>query len=93
MLYTHDTDYENFLEDLEIQDAVIRNLEIMGEAAKNISVELKEKHPQILWKDLAGIRDKLIHHYFGVNLEIVWTIIKEDIPQMMEKIRNITLER
>ncbi len=86
--YTQDTDYENFLEDIKTQDAVIRNLEIIGEAAKNITDELKEKHPQILWKDLAGIRDKLIHHYFGVNLEIVWTIIDEDLPQLRKEIRE-----
>ena len=49
----------------------------------------QEKHPQILWKDLAGIRDKLIHHYFGVNLEIVWTIIDEDLPQLRKEIRQV----
>ena len=86
--YTLDTDYENFLEDIKTQDAVIRNLEIIGEAAKNITDELKEKHPQILWKDVAGIRDTLIHHYFGVNLEIVWTIIDEDLPQLRKEIRQ-----
>ncbi|NJD77511.1 MAG: DUF86 domain-containing protein [Candidatus Methanoperedens sp.] len=88
-LYTQDIDYEDFLEDIKAQDAVIRNLEIIGEAAKNITDELKEKHPQILWKDLAGIRDKLIHHYFGVNLEIVWTIIDEDLPLLRKEIRQI----
>lgn len=88
-LYIHDIDYENFLEDIKTQDAVVRNLEIIGEAAKNITDEFKGKHPQIPWKDLAGIRDKLIHHYFGVNLEIVWTIIEEDLPLLKEKIRHI----
>ena len=86
--YAQDTNYENFLEDIKTQDAVIRNLEIIGEAAKNITDKLKEKHPQILWKDLAGIRDKLIHHYFGVNLEIVWTVIDEDLPQLRKDIRH-----
>ena len=86
--YRQGTDYENFLEDIKTQDAVVRNLEIIGEAAKNITDELKEKHSQIRWKDLAGIRDKLIHHYFGVNLEIVWTIIDEDLPQLRKEIRQ-----
>lgn len=86
--YAQDIDYENFLEDIKTQDAVIRNLEIIGEAAKNITDELKEKHPQILWKDMAGIRDKLIHHYFGVNLEVVWTIIDEDLPQLRKEIQQ-----
>ncbi len=88
-LYIQDIDYESFLEDIKTQDAVVRNLEIIGEAAKNISNEFKEKYPQILWKDLAGIRDKLIHHYFGVNLEIVWTIIDEDLPQLRKEIRQM----
>ncbi|MEW6679932.1 MAG: HepT-like ribonuclease domain-containing protein [bacterium] len=64
--------YKEFLEDIKTQDAVVRNLEIIGEAAKNISEELKKKYPRIQWKDLAGVRDKLIHHYFGVNFDIVW---------------------
>ena len=88
-LYIQDIDYESFLEDIKTQDAVVRNLEIIGEAAKNISDEFKEKYPQILWKDLAGIRDKLIHHHFGVNLEIVWAIIDEDLPQLRKEIRQI----
>ncbi len=88
-IYTKGIDYENFLEDIKTQDAVIRNLEIIGEAAKNISDDFKEKHPQILWKDLAGVRDKLIHHYFGANLEVVWYIIKDDLPRLKEEIRRI----
>ena len=88
-LYTQDIDYEDFLEDIKAQDAVVRNLEIIGEAAKNISDDFKAKYPQIPWKDLAGIRDKLIHHYFGVNLEIVWAIIDEDLPQLRKEIRQI----
>jgi len=88
-IYSQNMRYEDFLEDTKTQDAVIRNLEIIGEAAKNITDELKEKHPQIPWKDLAGIRDKLIHHYFGVNLEIVWTIIDEDLPQLRKEIRQV----
>ncbi len=88
-LYTKGIDYENFLKDIKTQDAVIRNLEIIGEAAKNISDDFKSKNPQLPWKDLAGVRDKLIHHYFGVNLEVVWYIIKDDLPPLKEEIRHI----
>ncbi|MGB8217482.1 MAG: DUF86 domain-containing protein [Candidatus Methanoperedens sp.] len=88
-IYTKGTDYEHFLDDIKTQDAVVRNLEIIGEAAKNISDDFKEKHPLILWKDLAGVRDKLIHHYFGVNLEVVWYIIIEDLSPLKEGIRRI----
>jgi uncharacterized protein with HEPN domain len=87
-IYTKNVDYENFLKDIKTQDAVIRNLEIIGEAVKNISDDFKDKHPQILWKDWAGVRDKLIHHYFGVNLEVLWYIIKDDLPPLKEEIHG-----
>ena len=87
--YTEDTSYEQFLEDKKTQDAVVRNLEIVGEAAKNISRELKDENPQIPWKDLAGVRDKLIHHYFGVNFDIVWSIVKEELPEVLAQLEEI----
>ena len=87
--YTQDLSYEQFLEDKKTQDAVVRNLEIIGEAAKNISEELKKKYPQIRWKDLAGVRDKLIHHYFGVNFDIVWNIVKQELPEVLSQLEEI----
>jgi len=87
--YTQDLSYEQFLEDKKTQDAVVRNLEIIGEAAKNISEELKKKYPQIRWKDLAGVRDKLIHHYFGVNFDIVWNIVKQELPELLSQLEEI----
>lgn len=80
--YTGNLIYEQFLRDKKTQDAVVRNLEIVGEAAKNISEELKSKYPQVPWKDLSGVRDKLIHHYFGVNFDVVWDIVKEELPEI-----------
>ena len=65
-----------------IQDAVIRNLEIIGEASKNISQELKGKNPNITWKEMAGLRDVLIHEYFGVDLYIVWNVVKNELPKI-----------
>ncbi len=87
--YTQDLSYEQFLEDKKTQDAVVRNLEIIGEAAKNISEELKKKYPQIRWKDLAGVRDKLIHHYFGVNFDIVWNIVQQELPELLSQLEEI----
>jgi len=81
--------YEEFLKDIKTQDAVVRNLEITEEAIKNISEELKKKYPKIPWKDLAGIRDKLIHHHFGVNLDIVWNIVKEELPGIVLQLEEI----
>lgn len=68
---------------------MIRNIEILGEAAKLLSDETKEKYPNIHWKDIAGTRDKLIHDYFGVNIDIVWDIAKNEIPLLSAQIKNI----
>ena len=64
------------------QKAIIRSLETIGEATKGIPGEIKRKYSSIPWKDVVGMRDKLIHHYFGVDLVIVWKVIKEDIPEI-----------
>ena len=88
-VYVENLSYEEFLNDIKTQDAVVRNLEIIGEAIKNISEELKEKYPRVPWKDLAGVRDKLIHHYFGVNLDIVWNIVKKELPEIILQLEAI----
>ena len=75
-----------FLNNKEKQSAVIREIEIIGEAAKNIPASFRRKNANIPWKDIAGMRDKLMHHYFGVNLETVWKTIHEDIPYLKKEI-------
>lgn len=87
--YTKGMSYKNFMKDSKTQDAVVRNLEIIGEAVKMLSKELKEKYPQFPWKELAGMRDKLIHHYFGINYDLVWGIIEEEIESLSEQIKKI----
>lgn len=84
------TTYEEFLEDTKTKDAVLRNLEVIGEAGKNISSNLKKKYPEISWKNMAGMRDKLIHNYFGVNLNIVWIAAKDELQNIINKIKAIT---
>jgi len=69
-----------------VRDAVIRNLEIIGEAAKNIPKSIKEKYPDIKWRELAGLRDILIHRYFEVNIRILWDIIKNKLPDLKRKV-------
>jgi uncharacterized protein with HEPN domain len=88
-LYIEEMEYEEFLQDTKTQDAVVRNLEILGEATKNISAGLKEGSPQIPWKKLAGVRDRLIHHYFGVNYDIVWVITKKELPEIISQVEEI----
>ena len=88
-LYIDGLGYQDFLGKIETQDAVVRNLEIIGEASKNISKDLKIEYNDIPWKEIAGMRDKVIHFYFGVNWDIVWRAAKETLPQLKEKIEGI----
>ncbi|HEV7668407.1 MAG TPA: DUF86 domain-containing protein [Thermoanaerobaculia bacterium] len=90
--YTEGQSYEQFLEDTKTQDAVIRALEILGEATKKLSPSLRENHPEIPWKSMAGVRDKLIHDYFGVNFDVVWEIVRDQLPALAEQI-EVALEQ
>ena len=80
---------EEFLENREKQYAVLRALEIIGEATKNVSKEMKAKHPEVNWSDIAGMRDRLIHQYFGVNLDLVWATVKKDLPELENQVSEM----
>lgn len=80
---------EKFSKDKLRQSAVIRQLEIIGEAAKNIPSSFREKYQDIPWKDIAGLRDILSHAYFGVNIERVWMVIEKDLPRLKRGIKKI----
>jgi uncharacterized protein with HEPN domain len=88
-LYTKELSYQDFLQKMETQDAVVRNYEIIGEAVKNLSKTLKAKYKDIQWKEIAGMRDKVIHFYFGVNWDIVWRTAKDNLPPFKEKIEGV----
>lgn len=87
--YTEDLGFADFIKDTKTIDAVVRNLSIIGEAVKNFPNELKSEYPQVPWKEIAGTRNKTIHEYFGIDEDILWKTIKEDLPTFKKQISGI----
>lgn len=87
--YTKDISKNDFEKNEMIQDAVIRNIEIIGEATKNISKNLKSTYHEIPWREMAGMRDKLIHDYMGVDVDVIWKTIETDIPYLEALLKKI----
>ncbi len=83
---------DKFMINKLIQDGVLTQLEIIGEATKRLSKEITDRYPKIPWKDIAGMRDKLIHGYFGVDLDEIWLTVKKDIPELKKNIQEIVNE-
>ena len=86
------SDLSDFKKDKKTSAAVIHNIEIIGEASKQIPKDITIKHKEIPWKDMAGMRDKLIHFYFGVDYEIVWKVVKQDLPAIKSNLKKILKE-
>ncbi|MFH1777873.1 MAG: DUF86 domain-containing protein [Candidatus Omnitrophota bacterium] len=87
--FTKGITFDEFKQDKKTINAVLRSIEVMGEAVKNIPTQLKEKHPNVPWKKISGMRDKLIHEYLGVDLEVVWETVKNDLPSLEPLILDI----
>ena len=87
--YTKNMRHESFLKNKMAQDAVIRNLEIMGEAAKRVPKNLRDAYPAIEWKKIAGMRDILIHEYLGVDVEKVWLVVENRLPALKKSLLRI----
>lgn len=77
---------DDFRGDLKTQDAVVRNLQIIGEAAKKVSKEKRTAHPDVPWREMTGMRDRVVHDYFGVSLDIVWDVVQNHLPPLREKV-------
>lgn len=89
--YLQNVSYEDFLKNDEKQDATVRVIEVIGEAVGNIPQQIQEKYPDVPWRDIIGMRNKIAHEYFGVDFETVWKVVKEDIPAvqpLFEKLKQ-----
>ena len=83
---------DELFKDVLRQYAIIRAVELIGESAKNLPNSFKKEHPSIAWKKIIGTRDKVIHQYFGIDLKVIWEIVKKDIPKLKEEILNVLKE-
>ncbi len=90
--FVGDTNFEEFVEDDKTNSAVVRKLEIIGEATKNIPKEIRQKYKEVPWSKMAKMRDKIIHFYFGVDYDIVWNVVKEKLPEIKPMIQKILKE-
>ena len=91
--YVEGMDYESFISDEKTVDAVVRNFEIIGEAANRIDPDFKIRYPELGWKRIRGFRNRIIHEYFGIDFEIVWTIIEEDIDNLIDWLEVLVNEK
>ncbi len=87
--FTKNMTYEDFTKDRKTINAIIRSIEVIGEAAKKIPKSIRDKHPDVPWKKMAGMRDKMIHEYFGMDVGILWKVVKENIPPLKPLIEDV----
>lgn len=91
--YTRGFDFDKFEDDEKTIDAVIRNLEIIGEAARNVPREIQTLYPDLPWAEMQTMRNIVIHQYHGVNLKIIWQTVQEDLPSIISRLQQISEEK
>jgi uncharacterized protein with HEPN domain len=87
--YTRGLGFAQFVSDDKTFDAVVRNLEIIGEAAKNIPQDIRDRYPDVEWRRIAGLRDVVIHEYFGIDDRILWDVVCNHVPRLLDQVRRI----
>jgi len=87
--FTKGISKDKFDKDVKLQDAIVRRIEIIGEAVKNIPDSFRKKHPGILWKEIAGMRDIITHSYFRVDLDAIWQVVRKDLPELKTQISQV----
>ncbi|WP_238569903.1 DUF86 domain-containing protein [Thermus thermophilus] len=90
--YTAGLTFERFAQDDRTVDAVVRNLEVIGEAARQIPSEVRERYPEVPWRRVIGLRNVVVHEYFAVDVEIVWTVVRQSLPELKEALRRMMAE-
>ncbi len=90
--YTEGVDLAHFVDDDKTYDAVVRNLEVIGEAAKHVPAEVQVRYPEVTWRSIAGLRDIVAHEYFGIDEDILWDIVVNQVPQLLGQVKRILEE-
>jgi len=91
--YVEGVDFQRFSESQQLQDAVIRRVEIIGEAVKNLPAEIRDAAPDVPWRRIAGMRDKIVHDYMGVDIELIWAVVQRDLPRLARDVRGLVAQQ
>ncbi len=89
LLYANGLTQDQFAHDMKTLDAIIRNLQIIGEAANRVPKEVQQKYPIIAWREIIGFRNVIVHSYFGIDTDLVWEIVKRDVPQLIQQLKRV----
>lgn len=87
--YTSAMEQEMFRQDEKTVDAVVRNLEILGEAARQMPEDFASRHPEVPWRQIAGLRNRIVHDYFGLDLEMIWQVVRHDLPALRQRLEGL----